>query len=449
MGKKFSCLLLAAALLAGCAGVPAEHTGQPPPASEPDGPILVDDPDSPYPMAVERWQVDMDGDGADELVELRAEKGYSGNETEPDKWFEGKGMHPYTLVITQGETVWELPLGREDNAVPPLNPVYWDEERTGQGWTQDRDGRPVLVLWFDGLSRVLDVYTVAFQDGEPVCLPVPSESAGPILVDDPHSPYPMAVERWQVDMDGDGADEVVELRAEKLYNPIEPEFDLWTEDAQCPLRFCTLVATKGEKVWERPISREGNEQPITQGIGFLPLDQHRSGAAWTQDVTGAPVLALWTDTMGSGGMGGIYVYAYAFQDGIIPLPVPDYGLEAALDQGTMTAQVTVPETGYTKTLDLNQWLADFQRDSEEQGSGFTLAPRFEDGALTWPTEPKSIDGVYYVEPAEQGLVLRQFISGASHADGMGDLVTTITWKDGRAVVLDQYFDWNPNFWELF
>lgn len=57
--------------------------------------------------------------------------------------------------------------------------------------------------------------------------------------------------------------------------------------------------------------------------------------------------------MGNGGTGGIYVYAYAFQDGIVPLPVPDYGMEAELDQTAMTARVTVPETGYTETLDLN------------------------------------------------------------------------------------------------
>ena len=61
-------------------------------------------------------------------------------------------MHPYTLVVTQEETVWELPLGWEDNGFPPLNPIYWDEERTGRGWTRDRAGRPVLVLWFDSFS---------------------------------------------------------------------------------------------------------------------------------------------------------------------------------------------------------------------------------------------------------------------------------------------------------
>ncbi len=184
MGKKFSCVLLLTALLAGCAaGEPAppdrpeppERPAAEPVADRPEEEIFVDDPDSPYPMTVESWQVDMDGDGVEELVELRAEKYYCGNESEPEKLFEGDGMHPYTLVITRGETVWELPLGREDNGSPPLNPLYWDAERTGRGWTQDKDGQPVLVLWFDGLSRVLDVYSVAFQDGEPVFLPVPED----------------------------------------------------------------------------------------------------------------------------------------------------------------------------------------------------------------------------------------------------------------------------------
>lgn len=179
-------LLLVSALLAGCAAGGAVSQPDPPP-QEPPAPVaarpvsdtpteevFVDDPDSPYPMAVESWSVDLDGDGVEELVELRAEKSYFGNETDPDKWFEGNGvMHPYTLVVTQGETVYELPLGWEDNGFPPLNPVYWDEERTGRGWTRDRDGRPVLVLWFDSFSRVLDVYALGVQGGNPVLLPVP------------------------------------------------------------------------------------------------------------------------------------------------------------------------------------------------------------------------------------------------------------------------------------
>lgn len=187
MEHKLPCaVLLCAALLAGCAaGETASQPDQSPAADrsapalktvsdKPAEVLFVDDPASPYPMVVDSWSVDLDGDGVDELVELRAEKTYFGNESEPDKWFEGDGvMHPYTLVVTQGETVWELPLGWEDNGSPPLRPIYWDEERTGRGWTQDRAGRPVLVLWFDSFSRVLDIYALGLQGGKPVLLPVP------------------------------------------------------------------------------------------------------------------------------------------------------------------------------------------------------------------------------------------------------------------------------------
>ena len=93
MKFKLPCtLFLAAVLLAGCAAVGSASPSDlslplnqsPPPessatvtepvADKPAEPVLVDDPDSPYPMTVERWQVDMDGDGTEELVELRAEK---------------------------------------------------------------------------------------------------------------------------------------------------------------------------------------------------------------------------------------------------------------------------------------------------------------------------------------------------------------------------------------
>ena len=98
--KSPAVLFLAAALLAGCAaGETASQPDQSPAADrsapalktvsdKPAESFLVDDPDSPYPMAVVSWSVDMDGDGEDELVELRAEKTYFGNESEPDHWSE-------------------------------------------------------------------------------------------------------------------------------------------------------------------------------------------------------------------------------------------------------------------------------------------------------------------------------------------------------------------------
>lgn len=310
MGWKLSAvLLLAAALLTGCsAGQTAPQSDQSPPeppipavepvSDKPAEEVFVDDPDSPYPMAVESWLVDMDGDGTDELVELRAEKAYFGNESGSGQLFEGKGMHPYKLVVTRGETVHELPLGWEDNGSPPLNPYYWDEERTGRGWTRDRDRRPVLVLWFDTIS--------------------------------------------------------------------------------------------------------------------------------------------------AGGAGNIDVYAVALQDGgPVLLPVPMYGIQATLDEETMISQVTVPETGYTETLDLTQWLENYERRNREHGHDFTFEPIYgEDGTLEWPVAPGNIDGFYHAEQSDEGITLRQYIWGSAHVDGMGALVTTLSWENSQAVILDQYFDWD-------
>lgn len=316
MRKILSCFLLAAALLAGCSKSLSEGGSQPPPdQSVPDRStalprpdegiprqlVLVDDPASPYPMAVERWTVDMDGDGTDELVELRAEKAYFGNETEPEKLFEGNnGIRPYTLVVTKGETVYELPLGWEDSGGYISAPYY-----------------------------------------------------------------------------------------------------------------------------------------------FSPEDSERTGTCWTTDRSGNSVLALWFDTISAGGMGRIEVYAVAFQGNRpVLLPIPEHGIEAVLDEETMLAQVTVPETGYTETLDLDRWLTNHDQQMMERDPDAIPGPIYsETGALEWPAAPGQIDGVYHAEGAEEGIVLRQYLYGTAHMDGMGDMVTTLSWEDGQPVVLDQRFEW--------
>lgn len=314
MRFKFPCLLLLmAVLLAGCAagGASQQPDHSPPPdrptaavepvADKPSEPIYVDDPNSPYPLTELSWTMDMDGDGVDELVELRAEKAYWGNETEPDKWFEGTdyGLHPYTLMVTVGDTVYEHPLGRDSNDGPLLRPMYFplDSQFSSSFWSKDRDGRPVLVLYFDNMSQ--------------------------------------------------------------------------------------------------------------------------------------------------GGAGGIDVYAFtSLNRELTFLPVPEFGVEATLDQEAMLSQVTVPETGYTETLDLTRWLADLERRNRENGYDFTFEPHYsEDGTLEWPVAPGHIDGFCAAERAGEGVTLWQYLYGSVHMDGMGMLVTTMSWENGEAVVLDQYFDW--------
>lgn len=271
--------------------------------------------------------------------------------------------------------------------------------------------------------------------------PAADKLIGEDVVNDPESPYPMTELSWTVDMDGDGVDELVELRAEKAYacSEIEPE---WFEITEYGLHPYTLLVTRGDTVYERPLGRDDNEAPVLYPW-YFPLDSDYSVSFWTEDQSGRPVLVLAFDNMSQGGAGGVDVYAFEFLNGeLICLPVPDYGIEAALDEETIISQVTVPETGYTETLDLMQWLADLEQLNREHGYDFTFKPIYdEDGALEWPAAPGNIDGVYHADPAETGIVLRQYIYGSAHMDGMGALVTAISWEDGEAVVLDQYFDW--------
>lgn len=270
------------------------------------------------------------------------------------------------------------------------------------------------------------------------------EPAGITLTDDPASPYPMVVENWTLDLDGDGADELVELRAEKAYTSGELGADQWFEVTDYGLHPYTVVVTKGGTVYELPLGRENNDRPILAPWYFSPEDSEYTGACWTTDRSGNPVLALWFDTISAGGAVNSDIYAVAFQNGEPAfLPVPIYGIQATPVGEAMTSQVTVPETGYTETLDLMEWLEAQTKRNREHGHDFTFKPHYdEDGTLTWPAAPGNIDGYCYAEQAEEGILLKQYIWGSAHVDGMGFLVTNMSWENGEAVVLDQHFDWD-------
>ena len=55
--------------------------------------------------------------------------------------------------------------------------------------------------------------------------------------------------------------------------------------------------------------------------------------------------------------------------------------------------------------------------------------------------PGSIDGSHDAEPAGEGIVLRQYLCGTARMDGMGDLVTTLSWEGGQPVALDRRSEW--------
>lgn len=259
-----------------------------------------------------------------------------------------------------------------------------------------------------------------------------------LFVDDPDSPYPMAEQSWQVDMDGDGAEEQVVLWAEKAYSSNETEPDKWFEVTTVGLHPYTLVVTAGEEEFRVPLGWEESGDFLRYPY-YFPMDSEYSAPVWTTDRSGLPVLVLAFDNMSQGGAGGVDVYAFVLREGaLVRLPVPEYSVEAALNEEALTALVTIPETGYTETLDLNQWLED-KRAREPQ---FAWEPHYDEtGALEWPAAPGNIDGLCAAEAAEEGITLSQYLYGAAHMDGMGFLTTTLTWDKGEPVVLDQRFVW--------
>lgn len=236
---------------------------------------------------------------------------------------------------------------------------------------------------------------------------LPTMPEPPLLVDTPDSPYPLVVESWRADLDGDGTEELLELRAEKFYN-YDGEF-YWVEQNDPDLRPYSLSVTHGETAAVFPLA------PKDTLYFACYWNNAPNGQFWTQDSTGLPVLVLWFDNMTQGGAGGIDVYAVGIRGGKPDLlPFPIYSIRSVPDEESMTAQVTAVETGYTETLDITQY----------------------------PSAPVGIDRPYCVEQTPEGILLRQYIfGGGGHGDGMGDLVTALTWKNGWPVILEQHFQW--------
>lgn len=243
-----------------------------------------------------------------------------------------------------------------------------------------------------------------------------------LYLDDPDSIYPLAVERWPMDLDGDGQEEQVELWAEKAYWGSETDNDWHEGDGMRPY---SLRLTRGEETTLYPLSRQPEDEPAQRPYYWS------AHPVWTRDQDGGAVLVLAMENMSAGGAGSIDLYAFSVGAEIAPLPVPErYTL--VTDQSDLYALLTIPETGYREELDLAQWMAQRQVEPlyDERGE-----------ELQWPVAPQMLDGFYSAREMEEGIELRQYGWGVAHVDGMCDLVTHLSWRGGQAVVLQQYFDW--------
>jgi len=243
-----------------------------------------------------------------------------------------------------------------------------------------------------------------------------------LYLDDPNSLYPMAVESWSMDLDGDGQEERVELWAEKAYWGNETDND-WHEGEG--MRPYSLRLTRGEETTPYPLGWQLEDEPSRRPYYWS------ARPVWTRDQDEGNVLVLAMENMSAGGAGSIDLYAFSVETEAVLLPVPErYTL--VTDQSDLYALLTIPETGYSEELDLAQWM--IQRNVE---------PLYDElgEEIQWPVAPEMIDGFYSAEMIEGGVRLRQYCWGVAHVDGMCDLVTDLSWSGGETVVLQQYFDW--------
>ena len=242
-----------------------------------------------------------------------------------------------------------------------------------------------------------------------------------LYLDDPESPYPMTVESWTMDLNGDGQEEQVELWAEKAYWGNEADNDWHEGEGMHP--YSLRIIREETEIY--PLGWQQEDTPSGRPYYWS------ARPVWTQDQDEGSVLVLAMENMSAGGAGSIDLYAFSMGEEVKQLPVPDrYTL--VTEQSDLYAWLTVPETGYSEELDLAQWM--IQRNVE---------PVYDElgEEIYWPVAPHMLDGFYSAQQIDGGVQLRQYAWGVAHVDGMCDLVTDLSWSGGQAVVLQQYFDW--------
>ena len=219
-----------------------------------------------------------------------------------------------------------------------------------------------------------------------------------------------------MDFDGDGDNDVVKVCATPYLRQSEDSTWVWDES----LYHYTLEWERDGQFVAKTALNGGNGSVYTTNPTIF----------MTQDQQGNPLVVAGLPTISSGGAGNLEVYVMGWEhESPIQREVPTYTVQGTLD-GT-TAQVFVPETGNAEQLDLNWWLKEKNRQIAQD----------ESGAMVWPAAPSQADGICAVTQAVQGIRMAQYVWGIAHTDGMGWLITYLTWNNGKPVVVDQYFSW--------
>lgn len=112
------------------------------------------------------------------------------------------------------------------------------------------------------------------------------------------------------------------------------------------------------------------------------------------------------------------------------------GCQGAANSQAEQKPVFIDEPGSPYPMVADRWELDHWLTQRGQSGVY-----HKDGSLSWPEAPRYADAPYRVEGLGNAIRLRQYLWGGSHVDGMGDLVTELTWKNGQIMVLKQYMDW--------